>query len=122
MRSPGLGGGHEVVASSVSRFFELRTSSTGLPVWKDMMPLSLLPSFSIAQDFLGVDLDVAGLALEAAHEGWWIMTRALGRAKRRPLAPAAEEHAPMLAAWPRQIGGHGAVQDTAWCRRWPGPR
>ena len=38
----------------------------------------------------------------APPEGWWIMIRALGRAKRLPLVPAASRWAPMLAAWPMQ--------------------
>ena len=33
-------------------------------------------------------------------EGWWIMMRAFGSAKRLPLAPAASRNAPMLAAMP----------------------
>ena len=38
----------------------------------------------------------------APPEGWWIMIRALGRANRLPLVPAASRWAPMLAAWPTQ--------------------
>ena len=37
---------------------------------------------------------------EKPPEGWWIITRELGRTKRLPLAPAASRNAPMLAASP----------------------
>ena len=36
----------------------------------------------------------------APPEGWWIMMREFGSAKRLPLAPAAIRNAPMLAAMP----------------------
>ena len=36
----------------------------------------------------------------APPDGWWIMTREFGSAKRLPLAPAASRNAPMLAAMP----------------------
>ena len=36
-------------------------------------------------------------------EGWWIITSALGRAMRLPLAPEDSRKAPMLAAMPMQM-------------------
>ncbi len=36
----------------------------------------------------------------APPDGWWIMIRALGSAKRLPFSPAASRNAPMLAAMP----------------------
>ena len=39
---------------------------------------------------------------ENPPEGWWIMTRELGRQKRLPLAPAASSSEPIEAAMPMQ--------------------
>ena len=47
-----------------------------------------------------VELSVVVPSVPAS--GWWIMTRACGRALRLPLAPAHSSTAPMLAAWPMQ--------------------
>ncbi len=44
-----------------------------------------------------------GLAAGRRPSGWWIMMRALGSAKRLPLAPAASSTAPIDAACPMQM-------------------
>ena len=36
-------------------------------------------------------------------DGWWVMIRACGRAKRLPAAPAHSSSEPIEAAWPTQI-------------------
>ena len=63
----------------------------------------LVEQVAHAQDLLGLDLDVGGLAAAAPPYGWWSRTRACGRARRLPLVPAASSTAAADAAWPKQI-------------------
>jgi len=53
------------------------------------------------QDFPGLNVDVTRLSLHPPR-GWWSMIRRMWQGVPLPLAPAANSHAAMLAACPRQ--------------------
>ena len=47
-------------------------------------------------------MDTSAAVPRTPPQGWWIITRAWGRANRFPLAPAARRTAPMEEACPMQ--------------------
>jgi hypothetical protein len=90
----GLGGAQVVVAVRI--LLDLLGGLAG--VLGDGLVERLAP----AQDFLGLAIAMSAVWPPAPPEGWWIITRLLGSAKRLPLVPAASSTVLMLAAMPMQ--------------------